>query len=330
MTVSGVTAPVAQVELKLAPTLVSSQRFQLLTINLLRPGNLFIPNLPTQSIPLPARIEPAALEQLELPEELDWTQGIVLYGAAPTWLYAHLVDRCQAAPWVACYAMTLGAAVVVKSSVNWLQVGDTIPFPTRKTPGLAIVVGGPPNSGKSVFSNALRWSLARQASQFQVYLHRANWDGEGNWSYETVDRGLVEVLVERGKYKIHQLPNADQLLTDYFSYHAQAVKAIRQIADLVIVDVGGMPQATKMPVIEACTHYIVISSKSEEIQKWHDLFAPHLQPLVVIHSKLEDCYDQRTETRFLEIEAGRWQEGETYEVPQSIIEVINKLLTDLN
>jgi len=319
--------PTTQVELKVTAILASPQNFQLLTINILRPGNLFISNQPDQSVPLPARIEPSELEQLRLPEELDWTQGIVFYGTAPTWLYGHLVDRCQAAPWVACYAMPLGAAVIVKSSAGQpYQVGDTVSLPTRKTPGWAIVIGGPPNSGKSVFSNALRCSLARHNSQAQVYLHRANWDGEGNWSYETPDRGIVQQLIDRGKYKIHRLPNADQLLTDYFSYHAQAVKAIRQIADLVIVDVGGMPQPTKFPVVQACTHYIVISSKPDQVQTWHDLFAPHAKPLTVVHSKLENCYRRRKETQFLEIEAGPWQEGETYEVPPCVTQVVTDLL----
>jgi hypothetical protein len=54
--------------------------FQILNITLLRSGNLSVSH---QDLPVTARIQPSELEVLELPADLDWSQGILLLGAAP-------------------------------------------------------------------------------------------------------------------------------------------------------------------------------------------------------------------------------------------------------
>lgn len=68
-------------------------------------------------------IEPQDLKTLALPA-IDSTQGIILEGRAPIWLYGYLVHACHATPWVACYDPRLGGAVVVESHQKAIGVGD--------------------------------------------------------------------------------------------------------------------------------------------------------------------------------------------------------------
>jgi CRISPR-associated protein Csx3 len=57
-------------------------------------------------------ITPADLKGLKLPKGIDFTQGIVIEGKAPIWLYGYLVHECHPAAWVGCYDPRLGAVVV--------------------------------------------------------------------------------------------------------------------------------------------------------------------------------------------------------------------------
>lgn len=55
-------------------------------------------------------------------------------------------------------------------------------------------------------------SLLRKRSAAQIYLHRANWDGEGNHTYENPDRHLAARLAKENKFKLYQHLNADKLM----------------------------------------------------------------------------------------------------------------------
>lgn len=57
-------------------------------------------------------ITPADLKGLKLPAGIDYSQGIVIEGKAPIWLYGYLVHECHPAAWVGCYDPRLGAVVV--------------------------------------------------------------------------------------------------------------------------------------------------------------------------------------------------------------------------
>lgn len=152
-------------------------------------------------------------------------------------------------------------------------------------------------------------------------MHRANWDGEGNWSYETSDRQIVQTLIERGEYRIHELPNANLLMTSYFEYHAKAVANIRRLVDVVIVDLGGKPQEHKRPVINQCTHYILISSQPEVIPQWHELFGKTLKPLAVLHSKSSNLQLQPNQD-FVELKVELAELIQTEQVPDEVFKAI--------
>jgi len=57
-------------------------------------------------------MSPGDLGSLDIPAT-DATQGIVISGRGPIWLYAALVHHLHIHRWVACYDPRLGGAVVV-------------------------------------------------------------------------------------------------------------------------------------------------------------------------------------------------------------------------
>ena len=77
-------------------------------------------------------IEPTDLKGLTLPPSIDYTQGVVIEGKGPIWLYGHLVHECHPAAWVACYDPRLGA-VVVSAHTRQVGLGQVLPLdlPTR-------------------------------------------------------------------------------------------------------------------------------------------------------------------------------------------------------
>lgn len=208
------------------------------------------------------KLEPITLSELELPAALNLSQGVVLWGSAPIWLYSHLVKRCLSLgmAWVGTYDLSTGSVVVVASRCPQMVPGDAYPL-INKSQSSAILIGGPPNSGKSVLCYALDYTLNHNSPIRNIHLHRAQWDGEGNWFAEMENRPLAEELSKRSRTKGSER---------FFLYHANAVSNIRGGMELVLVDFGGMPKPKDVVLLHRCTHYIIISSKPEEIANWHD------------------------------------------------------------
>lgn len=78
-------------------------------------------------------IEPGDLAKVSLPSEMVWSQGVVLEGRAPIWLYSYLIHQCHAAAWVACFDPRLGdgkantgGAVVVATHSRQVTVGQVL------------------------------------------------------------------------------------------------------------------------------------------------------------------------------------------------------------
>lgn len=299
------------IALDVVPLSIGAQHYQSLVITLTQPRLL---------------ISPQALEPLCLPPDLDLDREVILFGQAPIWLYSRLVTLCRAAPWIACYNVQMKQCVVIHSRVSDVAVGDGFTPNWHQTPAPAILIGGPPDSGKSVFSYALRQRLIAQHPTQQVFLHRANWDGEGNWAYETQNSKRVDQLVQRNERRIHEAEETQSLIPEYFRYHARAVANVRSLTDLTLVDVGGCPQPEKHPLLQQCTHYIIISRSPDEIETWHQFCQPHLQPIVVIHSVLDSHIEILSTKPVLEIVAGPWIEGQPAIVPDCLVEAIESTL----
>jgi CRISPR-associated protein Csx3 len=228
---------------------------------------------------------------------------VVLSGRAPIWLYGWLVHECHFTRWVACYDPRLGAVVVSSHSPD-VQVGEIIPWVqgrpgkaygplTRTELAAAVMVVGPPDSGKSRLARALFEALLPEHPD--IYLQRAHWDGEGNW---TLDLPPEEAKILKHQYRGSFTP-------EFFSFHAQAILALRRQKSLVIVDVGGKVDPQKQPILEACSHYLVVSRDPAAIPLWHEFCRDrgNLRCVAVLHTgpcpedlprdpnQLELCWD---------------------------------------
>lgn len=294
-----------------APGASTPQFLQTLSIQLTQPQTLIHPNL---------------LPQLTLPSDLDLNQGVVLFGQAPIWLYGRLIDQCAIAPWIGCFDARSQQIIVIHSRVNRPQVGDTFALRLQQQPCPAILIGGPPDSGKSVFSNALRRSLIQHYPQRRIFLHRANWDGEGNWAYESRNTELVDDLVEQNEYRIHEDPETAKLIPGYYQYHAGVVNNLRSLVDVLLVDVGGKPQPEKEPLIRECSHFIIVTRSPDFLPDWQDCCQPHLSPVAIVHSVLQRRMDCVREAPVLELRAGPWTEAEVADVPSMLLNQIESLM----
>lgn len=118
----------------------------------------------------------------------------------------------------------------------------------------AIMLGGPPHSGKSV----LAYHLSQLLRTWQVdhYLLRACPDGEGDWSSES-DPQLVRTLRDKGSFTPH--------------FVAGVIAALQQRMLPLLVDVGGRPQPDQEAILAACSHAILIAPTAEELATWRQL-----------------------------------------------------------
>ncbi len=116
----------------------------------------------------------------------------------------------------------------------------TSPFP-------AVVVGGPPHSGKSVLVYSLTHAL-RQA-RVPHYVLRACPDGEGDWSNQA-DQSLVRTIRIKGAF------------TNEYVARIAHYLANRHLP--LLVDVGGRPTMAQQDLFGYCTHAILLVSGNDE------------------------------------------------------------------
>ncbi|MCS7292024.1 MAG: CRISPR-associated ring nuclease Crn3/Csx3 [Gloeomargarita sp. SKYBB_i_bin120] len=289
-----------------AATTQSGLDCQVLEIELVRPDRLMFPE---------------DLATLHLPNQLDPTKGVVISGRAPIWLYGWLVHACHHTRWVACYDPRLGA-VVVNTHHPEVRVGQVlrIVLPTlqnRLAPAVMIV--GPPHSGKSRLAHALFQALLPACPE--VYLQRAHWDGEGNWLLEIHDADQGKMLKDRYR---------GQPTSEFFPWQAQAILQLRRQKQLVLVDVGGKVDPAKQPLLEACTHYLVVSRDPEAIPAWHEFCADrgNLQLLGIVHTYLGQGEHLRQSALYLELELGLLDD-QPVTVPAGLLDRLKSLALPL-
>jgi CRISPR-associated protein Csx3 len=279
-------------------------------------------------------ITPQDLIGLELPAGIDTTGGVVISGRAPIWLYGYLIHELHPTAWVACYDPRIGA-VVVATHTRLVHIGQVIKITslnssivtsqsTPKQPEKlcpAVMIVGPPDSGKSVFSHTLFQTLLQDHPD--IYLQRAHWDGEGNYVLEmgTATEAEIEAFKARNRGKLSER---------FFPYQAQAINNLRKQKSLVIVDVGGMVQPEKLPLLEVCTHYLIISSQLEAVEKWHKFCGidAQLKPTGVIHSTLQNMELVHRYNPYIEVTCGAWIRGKSCEIPLILQRKFKELIVD--
>lgn len=132
----------------------------------------------------------------------------------------------------------------------------------------AVLIGGPPNSGKSILTANLTQALKLRNSQH--YVLRANPDGEGDWTHWAEQELVCTILVPHP-------------WTPTFVAQVCADLARRQLP--LIVDLGGRPQAWPEPIFDHCTHAILLTPDETSRTIWLDLIRRHQVSLLAdVHS----------------------------------------------
>jgi CRISPR-associated protein Csx3 len=122
----------------------------------------------------------------------------------------------------------------------------------------AVLIGGPPNSGKSVLTYSLTQKLRELGVQH--YVLRAAPDGEGDWAAEADENLVRTILVPR-------------TWTPAFVEHVCESLAHRPLP--LIVDAGGRPQAWQEPIFDHCTHAILLTLDQSSHDTWLTLANRH-------------------------------------------------------
>jgi len=127
----------------------------------------------------------------------------------------------------------------------------------------AVVIGGPPHSGKSVLTYSLTQAL--RARGIDHYVLRAYPDGEGDWANEA-DQALVRRIRLKGSGTPEWI---NRICRDITNRHLP-----------LIVDVGGRPSLDQERVFDVCTHAILLTPAPEAQTDWRTLMDRHNLPLL--------------------------------------------------
>lgn len=123
----------------------------------------------------------------------------------------------------------------------------------------AVIIGGPPHSGKSVLAYSLTRSL-REHGVLHYLLRAYPPDCEGDWFHEG-KRDVVRHLRLKGARGEAWLP---LLRRDIARRHLP-----------LIVDMGGLPAPAQETILDDCTHAILLTPNDEARQEWIVRFARH-------------------------------------------------------
>lgn len=115
----------------------------------------------------------------------------------------------------------------------------------------AILLGGPPHSGKSVLASLLDAAL-KEAKIPHILLLTAP-DGEGAWFLDSAS-DVRAALRHKGTFT-----------PDYVD---GMILAVRRRALPMLVDVGGQPQGRQFELLRACTHSILLAAQAEDLARW--------------------------------------------------------------
>lgn len=139
----------------------------------------------------------------------------------------------------------------------------------------AILIGGPPEAGKSVLTYNLTQEL--RLHNIPHYVFRASADIEGDWFLQADVETLNQIV---GKVKEFRC------WTDVFRAFVCRDLAKRHLP--LIVDIGGLPKEADNCIFQVCQYSILLRKDGEEAvtQAWRD-YTKHTQRLAELRSQKE-------------------------------------------
>lgn len=178
----------------------------------------------------------------------------------------------------------------------------------------AIVIGGPPHSGKSVLAYSLTQALRARGVEHYV-LRAYPPDYEGDW-FLACDQEQVRHLRIKGARSQAWLPLVQR---DIARRHLP-----------LLVDVGGLPTPEQESLLDVCTHGILLTPDAATHDLWRGRFARHgLVLLADIHSVLEgetwlEAQEPLLTGTLAGLERRRVAQGPTFE---ALVERLSQLFT---
>lgn len=143
----------------------------------------------------------------------------------------------------------------------------------------AIVIGGPPHSGKSVLTYNLTHALRGQGVAH--YVVRACPDGEGDWSQEAPP-SLVRLVRNKGQFSQAFIA---RLCRDLDRRHLP-----------LLVDVGGRPTPDQEAIFNHCTHAVLLAPDDGQMVWWRELAERH--GLIILAELRSSLTEPETITAF--------------------------------
>lgn len=140
----------------------------------------------------------------------------------------------------------------------------------------AILIGGPPNAGKSVLFYSLTVALYERGIKHHII--RACPDGEGNWFQE------IHSVLDRDAIRLIKVASKADWTPAFVEGICQDLQ--RRHAPL-LVDMGGQPRDWQHCILHNCTHSVLLfhNPDSEQTHFWQQLLrSTNLQPLAYLHS----------------------------------------------
>jgi len=166
----------------------------------------------------------------------------------------------------------------------------------------AVLIGGPPNSGKSVLTYSLSQSLRKRGVAH--YVLRAAPDGEGDWFHEAEPRLARQLRIKEAFDERW----ADRIMRDVQRRHLP-----------LLVDVGGMLTLEQERILGVVTHAILLIRDPAARPAWRERVRRYgLHLIADLDSRLEGSSEILEETPVLRgvitgLERGRMAEGPVFE-----------------
>lgn len=127
----------------------------------------------------------------------------------------------------------------------------------------AVLIGGPPHSGKSVLAHSL-WQ-ALHSRNIAHYLMRAALGGEGNWS-QMMDERRMNAIRFKGSWNEHWVNVVCRDL------------AARPMP--LLVDVGGKPTPEQLVIFDQCTGAILLTRDDAAADQWRRIVTSRGLPII--------------------------------------------------